>query len=383
MKRLSIIIMAAAISVLMSGCGKTINVNDYATIEVTGFDGYGTASLVFDDEKLEKDCEKLSFSTKTDEGKVTALFYSDDVSTFLKDCMSGSFTVEGEGKNGNLVNGDSVTYTWTLDEEEAKELTGVTLKASDIQVKVKNLEEVETFDAFATVELTYSGIAPNGQVSVKNIATDGNAAKLSFSVDKTAGLSNGDTITVKLNSADNASYMIELFGAVPAENTKEYIVDGLDAYAVALEDISEDVYGKMDKQGQDEINAYVAKWSDPSDLHGIELIGNYFLTPKDVNSYGNQNSIDFIYKLTALDHETGEDFDFYWYVNFHNVMVLADGTVSVNLTDTSVPSYGWFTSEGFKRGKLSYAGYEDLDTLFNNRVTQNVANWNYENTVNP
>ncbi|MCM1089624.1 MAG: hypothetical protein NC413_02175 [Muribaculum sp.] len=382
MKKLSTVLMAAAMVVLLTGCGKTVNVNDYVTVEVSGYDGYGTAKVVFDDDKFEKACEKFAFRDKTDEAKLVGALYG-NVDTFLKDCMSGEFTVEGDVENGKLANGDVIVYHWKLNEDDAKEYTGVTLKASDITTEVKDLDKVETFDAFAVVELSFSGVAPNGQASLSNIAVDGDKTKLAFTMDKYNGLSNGDTITVTLNSANNTSYMIETFGAVPETDTKQYTVSGLDAYAAKLEDISEDIYSKMDKQGQDEISAYVAsKWNNPSDLHGVELLGNYFLTPKSSDVYGNKNSIDFIYKLTAVDAGTGEDFDFYWYVNFHDVMVLADGTVSVNLTDTAVPSVGWFSSEGFSRSGLSYAGYQDLDTLFNNRVSQNVANYNYENTVN-
>ncbi|MDE7253359.1 MAG: hypothetical protein K2O32_10520 [Acetatifactor sp.] len=383
MKKLSIILMTVAMTVLMTGCGKTINANDYVTVEVSGYDGYGTAKVVFDEDKFEKACEKLSFKDKTDEAKLVSLLYG-SVDTFLMDCMDGKFTVEGDGENGKLSNGDVVVYKWDLDEENAKEIAGVTLKASDISTKVKGLEQVATFDAFAVVELSFSGVAPNGQASLKNLAVDGNMTKLAFSMDKYNGLSNGDTITVTLNSSNNTSYMIETFGGVPETDTKEYTVSGLDAYATKLDDISEDMYSKMDQQARDTISAYVANnWNNPSDLHGVELLGNYFLAPKSADVYGNKNSIDFIYKLTAVDSETGEDFDFYWYTNFHDVMVLADGTVSVNLTDTKIPNVGgWFsTGESFKRSGLTYAGYEDLDTLFNNRVSQNVANYSYENTV--
>lgn len=381
MKKLSIILMTVAMTVLMTGCGKTINANDYVTVEVSGYDGYGTAKVVFDEDKFEKACEKLSFTDKTDEAKLVGLLYG-SVDTFLKDCMDGKFTVEGDGENGKLANGDVVVYKWDLDEENAKEIAGVTLKASDISTKVKGLDQVETFDAFAVVELSFSGVAPNGQASLKNLAVDGNMTKLAFSMNKYNGLSNGDTITVTLNSSNNTSYMIETFGAVPETDTKEYTVSGLDAYAAKLDDISADMYSKMDQQARDTISAYVANnWNNPSDLHNVELLGNYFLTPKSSDVYGSKNSIDFIYKLTAVDTGTGEDFDFYWYTNFHDVMVLADGTVSVNLTDTKIPSVGWFSNEGFKRSGLTYAGYEDLDTLFNNRVSQNVANYSYENTV--
>lgn len=247
----------------------------------------------------------------------------------------------------------SYTCKLKLDEETAKDVVGVSLKGKDISVKVKELEKVETFDAFAFLEITYTGISPNGSASIRNLASDGNLAKLNFSADRTNGLANGDTITVTVNSANNANYMIELFGALPESKTKKYTVSGLSAYVSKLEEISSDCYVKMKGQGEDLMRARAAGWVDYTDLH-------------------------------ALDHDTGADFDYYWYAKFHNVMILADGTVSVDLTDTEIPGHGgWFTSgEDFKRGGLSYRGYEDLDTMFNKKVTQFVGEWNYENTVN-
>lgn len=381
-KRVLLALSVIGMVFCLTGCGKTINLNDYATVEVTGYDGYATAELVFDSEKLEADCEKISFNTKSEEGEAANFLYG-SVDSFLHDCFSGSFEISEEHANGSLVNGDSVTYVWELEEEAAKKVAGVTLKASDITVKVKGLEEVATFDAFAFIDVTFSGISPNGSAQIEKLSTDGNAANLSYSIDKSGGLSNGDTVTVSLNSANNTEYMIELFNAVPEVAEKQYVVEGLDAYATSLEQITEDMYNKMDAQAKDVINAYVANnWTDPADLHGIELLGNYFLTPKDpANHWGNQNYVDFVYKISALDHETGADFDYYYYVGFHDIMVLADGTVSLNLTDTTHPSGGWFSSDTFKHGDLSYVGYESLDTLFNNEVTKNIETYNYVSTV--
>ena len=54
-KRNRIALAAAALlgTILLAGCGReTINLNDYLEVEAEGFDGYGTAEVVVDYNKL-------------------------------------------------------------------------------------------------------------------------------------------------------------------------------------------------------------------------------------------------------------------------------------------------------------------------------------------
>lgn len=76
----------------------------------------------------------------------------------------------------------------------------------------------------------------------------------------------------------------------------------------------------------------------------------------------------------------------YTYYKFEDIMLLADGTCSVDLSrgercSKSIDSiYG---EENFWGGfsAYSYEGYKDLDSMFNNVVTKNVEEYAYENTV--
>ena len=69
-------------------------------------------------------------------------------------------------------------------------------------------------------------------------------------------------------------------------------------------------------------------------------------------------------------------------------MLLPDGTCSVNLSGVQMPST-YSASVKSAYGKYSwgevnfytYTGYADLDSMFNECVTKNIADYTYENTV--
>lgn len=95
----------------------------------------------------------------------------------------------------------------------------------------------------------------------------------------------------------------------------------------------------------------------------------------------NKNIYYGIYKLSISSGEN--EFSYYMYCTFQNLMLLPDGTCSVDLTDYSIPEvsvdfWGEIQGEGFKSGDYYYAGYEDLDSLFNHCVTKNIEWYEYE-----
>lgn len=380
-KKLIALAVATMAIATFAGCGKTVNLNKYVSVEVNGYDGYGEVEVVWNEDALKKDFKDLEFTN----GNMRMLFGSP--AEYITDyCVDYELSAEDDLKNG-----DKVTLKWDVDEAAVSEATKAKVKYSDITVTVKGLDEVQTFDAFTSVELQYSGVAPNGRVSVVNIApSDSDAAKLTYTVSPNSGLKNGDTVTVTVNRADNAEYMISYFNGVPEKATKEYTVKGLDSYATCIADISEEFYNKMDKQARDEFMAHMADYYDDfNDLKNLELVGNYFLTPKNPDAYGvAQNYIDFVYKVTAHDYSTGGTFDYYWYCGFQDVLVLADGTVTMDLTNNTIPngSYSsWsreLSGEAFWHGgDYYYIGHDSLDSLFYHEVGKWVADYNYENTV--
>ena len=368
------------IALCLSGCGaKSINLNDYLTIECSGIDTAGKAKFSVDVEQLVEDnAEALGLE---DASFGSLLMVYDD----FYDKLDGELD-----KTSELSNGDKITFTWDdIDTKKFKEKYSVNLNFSNVPYEVSGLEEAKEFNPFDYITVTCEGFAPYGKL---NISKNGEnpVSGISYRSDKADGLSNGDKVIITAEAGSDLKDYCMSKGYLPSETEFEYTVSGLASYATRLELIPADSMTKMDSHAQDVFKANVAKnWTNSEALKGVELIGNYFLTPKDASiSTNTYNYVYFIYKITA-DHEDSEDggtFDYYYYSYYTNIILLDDGTCSFDLNSITVPEgssfFGSISGEAFSTGKYYYKGYEDLDSLFNKQVTSKIDKYQYESTVN-
>ncbi|MCD8361526.1 MAG: zinc ribbon domain-containing protein [Lachnospiraceae bacterium] len=389
-KKTGLIIAAAAVVVLLLLIvtrmgGKKINLNNYLTITASGYDTVGNASYTFDTESFLDDYEdKIKFSSKAEDTFGDWLNYIDAPST-LASYVSGSLD-----QSSGLSNGDVITFTWSISDdslEEIEECFNYSVKFSDIEYTVEGLESVGSFDPFADIELAYSGTAPDGYVEVQNSSTLDAVSALRFSVSPSSGLSNGDTVVVSLSNTD-MDYFAETYGMVPSETTKEYTVDGLASYVTTLAEIPDSTMEQLQSQCEDVISAYVANdWNTEAQfLNGMTCLGSYLLTPKNG---GTENDLYMVYKIQSHEYneEHGIDttYEYYTTIAFYDLVIEADGSCSVDLTDYSLCSEKisrllW--EESFwSNVTLHYKGYETLDELYTNCVTKNIDRYNCESSV--
>lgn len=155
-----ILLLCVVISGIMVTRKPTINLNDYMTVSIEGYDTVGQASAVFDSEKFQKKYEKKL--RKVISKKHIESTYSSATEQFWSTCVSGTLS-----KDSGISNGDVITYTWSCNKERASSMYGFKLKYQDIEVKAKNLEEAQTFDPFDGIEVKFDGIAPNGYASIE------------------------------------------------------------------------------------------------------------------------------------------------------------------------------------------------------------------------
>lgn len=362
------------LSLLLSGCGKTeIDMNKYLTIECDGYDTIGTASYEFDTEQMIKD-NLEAFGLKPTSSEETQL----KVLMQLENVLGGELD-----KTKGLKNGDKLKFCWDKDMEVSKleEAFEIELSYSDKEVTLDDFAEVEMFDPFEGVTLSFTGTSPNGQAKFDR--ADASLVKgLNFEVEPKQGLKNGDkvTVTVKNGYSDDFDDYCAQYGKMPSVLTKEYTVEGLASYIAKLDELPKDALDKMDKHAQDCMNADVAKnWNEKDSLKGMKLIGNYLLTPKGEFFAAKNNILYFVYKMDVTNSK--ETFSYYYYSSYSNIMLLADGTCSFDLNTIQKPEGGWFGDEQFEHGDLNYTGYLDLDSLFNQKVTTQIDNYAYESSV--
>ena len=324
---------------------------------------------------------------------LTASLYDGyETDLFAETCATGS-----ADKTKNLSNGDVVTYTWDDNSDEAEEAFGVKVKYTDITYTVSGLASVNTFDAFDGVDVEFSGISPDGRATVNSLPTAAEAQGLYYTLDENSGLSNGDTVTLTVHSnRDDFSDCIDKYGAMPQATEKTFTVAGLNEYVTSADTLSDSVLVSLQNQAEDVFKSYAAqRFSNGQTFKGMTYLGNYILTPKNKDSWGDKDRIVLAYQVTVHHDYTSElnttydaDDSFFWYITFNNVSKDADGNIASGLNDYDTPTTFVKIDSGVQKYSFSsstetweYYGYASLDSLYNAAVNQYVENYNHQDNV--
>ena len=382
----------------------TIDVSKYMTLSADGYNTVGKLNISFDTEKLEKDYgkqiatrfKKQMKNFKDDTyglSSLTASLYDGyEADLFAETCATGS-----ADKTKGLSNGDVVTYIWDDNSDEAEEAFGVKVKYTDITYTVSGLASVNTFDAFDGVDVEFSGISPDGRATVNSLPTAAEAQGLYYTLDENSGLSNGDTVTLTVHSnRDDFSDCIDKYGAMPQATEKTFTVEGLNEYVTSADTLSDSVLVSLQNQAEDVFKSYAAqRFSNGQTFKGMTYLGNYILTPKDKDSWGDKDRIVLAYQVTVHHDYTSElnttydaDDSFFWYITFNNVSKDADDNIASGLNDYDTPTTFVKIDSGVQKYSFSsstetweYYGYASLDSLYNAAVNQYVENYNHQDNV--
>ena len=405
-----VLVSIAAVAVVAAGGWAfanrtpTIDVSKYMTLSADGYNTVGKLNISFDTEKLEKDYgkqiatrfKKQMKNLKDDTyglSSLTASLYDGyEADLFAETCATGS-----ADKTKNLSNGDVVTYTWDDNSDEAEEAFGVKVKYTDITYTVSGLASVNTFDAFDGVDVEFSGISPDGRATVNSLPTAAEAQGLYYTLDENSGLSNGDTVTLTVHSnRDDFSDCISKYGAMPQATEKTFTVAGLNEYVTSADTLSDSVLVSLQNQAEDVFKSYAAqRFSNGQTFKGMTYLGNYILTPKNKDSWGDKDRIVLAYQVTVHHDYTSElnttydaDDSFFWYITFNNVSKDADGNIASGLNDYDTPTTFVKIDSGVQKYSFSsstetweYYGYASLDSLYNAAVNQYVENYNHQDNV--
>lgn len=405
-----VLVSIAAVAVVAAGGWAfanrtpTIDVSKYMTLSADGYNTVGKLNIDFDTDKLEQDYgkqittrfKKQMKNLKDDTfglSSLTASLYDGyEADLFAETCATGS-----ADKTKNLSNGDVVTYTWDDNSDEAEEAFGVKVKYTDITYTVSGLASVNTFDAFDGVDVEFSGISPDGRATVNSLPTAAEAQGLYYTLDENSGLSNGDTVTLTVHSnRDDFSDCIDKYGAMPQATEKTFTVEGLNEYVTSADTLSDSVLVSLQNQAEDVFKSYAAqRFSNGQTFKGMTYLGNYILTPKNKDSWGDKDRIVLAYQVTVHHDYTSElnttydaDDSFFWYITFNNVSKDANSNIASGLNDYDTPTTFVKIDSGVQKYSFSsstktweYYGYASLDSLYNAAVNQYVENYNHQDNV--
>ena len=355
-----IAVIVAAILIVVN-ITSTINLNDFVTIEVDGYNGYGTAVISVDWEAMEaKYGDKVKFSKEVKEGMGAFGGFLDGISAF--DGLRGSVDVSLDTDEG-LSNGDEIHYTWDID-DELFQYVSCKLKYTEGTYTVEGLKEAETFDPFADLTVTFEGISTNGELNMEYAGEELNP--YDFSCDTAYGLANGDTVTITLDEYMVEYCLLEL-GKIPSAMEKTYTVEGLSEYVTDFSAIPQEFLDSMKKEAEDAIYAYTAQEYGSDYTLGELTYGGYVLSAVSsaTDFYGTLNDLCLIYTGTV----TGKDEELpattvYYPVEFTDILS-TNGEMSYDELEgirgyASLSGY-WFSTDGYLNPVVCY---DDISTYY-------------------
>ena len=340
----------------------TVNLNDYLRVTYGGYDGGGVAYTEIDWKSMKEDFEnKISYKRgMAQTGGMTPI-----------DIIMEYTNANIEGKNEKLSNGDKVSYTWKVDKDAIAKLIKCKIKYSDGSKKVSGLKEMELFDPFKNLKVTFSGVEPNGEADIEY--NGDMLSEYDFTCDKTSGLKNGDKIKISLT--EDAGYYVDQYNKAPSVLEKEYKVKNLGKYLSKIKEVDTDGMNSARAKAQKSISDMVDYWSEDVTLDKVSYAGDYLQVAKDSDDY-TKNYYGVIYQINAHIQPDGgqrKDVVSYYSMKFENVIVGGDGKCEIDLDEYDVP-YDDFsvevTSGDLSSGSYSFDGYQTLEELKKNYVDE-------------
>lgn len=340
----------------------TVNLNDYLKVTYGGYDGGGVAYTEIDWNSMKEGFEnKISYKRgMAQTGGMTPI-----------DIIMEYTNANIEGKNEKLSNGDKVSYTWKVDKDAIAKLIKCKIKYSDGSKKVSGLKEMELFDPFKNLKVTFSGVEPNGEADIEY--NGDMLSEYDFTCDKTSGLKNGDKIKISLT--EDAGYYVDQYNKAPSVLEKEYKVKNLGKYLSKIKEVDTDGMNSARAKAQKSISDMVDYWSEDVTLDKVSYAGDYLQVAKDSDDY-TKNYYGVIYQINAHIQPDGgqrKDVVSYYSMKFENVIVGGDGKCEIDLDEYDVP-YDDFsvevTSGDLSSGSYSFDGYQTLEELKKNYVDE-------------
>lgn len=298
--------------------------------------------------------------------------------------------------DSGLSNGDTVELTFKYKNSKLKKYH-IKFVGKQISMKVSDLEEVETFDAFKDINVSFYGSEPYGYAYF--VDTDDfsyydteNGLYYYIDEDENGNLSNGDKVDVYVSPDmyDSFDDYIEEYGRAPEKDSTQFTVSGLTKAVTSYSQLSDDAVDELKSQTTDNIKTESTGWSSDTSLDSYQYQGMYVVSPKE-GSGNTTNMVFVVYEVTAkIDYEDYWDEDnnftdtytFYYYSEYDDVTLEDDGSISGTLPSAYEPSesaeyyndnagYSWYfngydsLSELQEAIEYDYASGYNIDSSFN------------------
>ena len=379
----------------------SINLNDYMTVKFDGYNGYGIASIDFDEDRFTQDITGKIKLQKEDEEEFQAIakhFGVTDkaaldaerasmVAYDVKEKLVSKATLDPEK---GLSNGQEVKLVTNVDMAEFTDRYGFKLKYSDVTKTVKGLDDVETYDPFAGVDITFKGTSENPSLEVTRPKDADDDSKTTEFYIHAKTVNNGDEVEVSCVplGEDEQEYLSTRASnglKVPSPVSKTFKVTGIRDYVATQDQLSEKALKQLQKEATDQIDAALANRPDSCTLNEKTYLGDYIMSRKPDRGRRSKGDhvVVLVYKLNAnyeydtfLEKGSKNDVTSYVAVKFPYC--------AVDDQDNAFHQLPVLEASRFAIGGKSFAyatGYKSLNELYQVTVGFYTDEYNHEDNV--
>ena len=310
-KKILLLFTALFAILALTGCGSKMKVDltKYVQVVSSGADGYGYANAEVDEMGLK------SLLLEDDES---------DADSWVK--LDALLKIRYElDRKDHLSNGDQITVYVTYPDSLAEALDAdITPKSGESwTVEISGLGEPDRVNVFENITLEY-GVG-------NTLRAKGQYVYLDYSLSRTQGLVNGDTVVITVSAPDGNTdldrYCMEHYGWMPVSDVCEYTVTGIDEYPISMETIPEEMFEQLRMIAQLRIEEMGEQMSFAFGDQGYQmnhyaLESVYIASPRENVESGNKNEVYLVYKINATNPDGTRDF--YYSALFTNLTIKAD-----------------------------------------------------------
>ena len=286
---------------------------DYLEITFEGYDGIGTAYIIFDDYAIDEEI----FGPEPE-----------DMQEYFEwearyEDFEGSIEYECSKEEG-LSNGDKITITFTVTDDYRKHV-----QEKSKEITVKGLTETTKFDFFSNIEVIFDGISGDAKDDVNTLLESDMMDICNFSCYPSWDLGSGDTVTVTIENVDT---LAEMYQIIPLELSKEYIVPVLPEYVSSVEQIPVEIVKEFANKFVEEEQEYLDTEFSFFTFSDVKYYGSYlFIGESSSFSIMENKLLIFIYYDEFYEGEFRETV--YIPLMFNNIAIGSDGSLDIEYED--------------------------------------------------
>lgn len=312
-----------------------------------------------------------------------------------------------------ISNGNQVTVSADISDEICIQLREqgyyLAFECHPVTVTAEDLPEADPYDAFADLSVTFSGLDGSGEAA----AYYNGYYPFDFSVEPSTGLRNGDTVHISISLHDeyDLNRIVEEYHIMPVSLSQDYTVSGLYSIPTGMDSFTQESRDALMEQGRLAAQQMLQEEYRDDERFTLDDAGMYFAlsnhapanrlnpdttdnpdnpenpdapeNPDNASAYDIAETENYLFCLFRINYSnsSGEDFDYYYYVRFENLLLNDSGEVVADFGSfeyphkPSIPIIGETLGDGAQvsvPGLLSFrslAGYETQEQLISRVIT--------------